>query len=192
MAVDASNRPNDRFGYSVYAGVLFAPPELAEAVYRVREVTKSKRAMLPPHVTVLGTFCDIKSFDEVKRAFAKAATGRGPVRVEFQKGKYHEELRFAGVWAVTSPELQGLHLALKEMVTPLATDAYKYGVHGYEPHMTFWEECPPENFEASLKAARQASIGDGFTADKVALVGRVGTAYGGRWMTVGEFGLGKT
>ncbi len=189
MPIDASNRPNDRSGYSVYAGVLFASAEQIKAVDGLRAHVRAKRAALHAHVTVMGTFCDVKSLDAVKQSFTNAIKGHGPAKVTFDGAGMKLHSTWAGYDAVKSPELVRLHKSLVAAVGPLVTDAYGYAEHGYAPHLTLWQECPPENQQIAEKLGRELRLGEGFTADSVALVGRAGTAYGGKWVTVQTFPL---
>ena len=189
MPIDASNRPDDLFGYSVYAGVLFAPAQLAEPVDAVRVRVGSPRAALPAHVTVMGTFCDVKSLRGVQNAFDRAVKGHGPVKVTFDGEGLNIHPTWAGFNAVKSAELASLYASFVQAVGPLVTDAYGYAEHGYTPHLTVWQECPPDKAQLAEQLGRPLNMGGGFVANAVVLVARRGTAYGGRWATVGLFPL---
>ena len=190
MPVDASDRPNDRFGYSVYAGVLTAAPRQVAEVAKLREAIKPRRSMLPAHVTVMGTFCDVQSLDEIKRIFAGVARGCRPVEVKFDGTGMHIYPDWASFDVVKRAELVRLHDELTAAVSPHVTDAYGYAEHGYTPHLTLWQECPPEDQTLADRLGRELDLGRGFTARAVDLVGRAGPAHGGRWVTVESFPLG--
>lgn len=190
MAVDASDRPDDRFGYSVYAGVLFASQEQQAAVQRLRAQISPRRAMLPAHVTVKGTFCGIESLDEVKRLFGEVAAQSVPFEVQIAGSDLHVVKDATSHAVVKGPALVGLYEALTAAVGPACIDAYGYDLGGYQPHLTLWQECPPENEALAQRLARGLHLGSGFSAGSVALVGRIGPAHGGKFATIQSFRLG--
>jgi 2'-5' RNA ligase len=187
MPINASNRPDDRFGYSVYAGVLFATPEQRRAVQDLRTLIRPRRAMLPAHVTVLGTFCDIPSLDEIKRCIREVAARHGQVEVRIEGEGVHIFKDAAGFGIVKTPALTAIYEDLRAIVHPLVTDAYGYDTKGYMPHLTLWQECPPENMLLAERLGREISLGRGFLARDIALVGRAGPAHGGEWVTIESF-----
>jgi 2'-5' RNA ligase len=189
--IDASNHPDDRFGYSVYAGVLFADSRMTAAVDAVRSRIPQPRASLAAHVTVMGTFCDIPSLDQVIALAAGVASQHSPLDIAYSPDglKVHET--WAGFDGPLTPALrrmeQDFHAALK----PLVTDAYGYALAGYSPHLTVWQECPATALRLAESLGRAIDIRQGFTASEVSLVARRGPAYGGRWETVRSFKLGR-
>ncbi len=191
MPIDASDRPNDRFGHSVYAGVLFAGPEQVKAVAELRGAIKPRRATLPAHVTVMGTFCDPPSLDAVKAVFADAARLCGPVEVRFDGTGLHLGNDWASFQVTRTTDLVRLHETLTDALIPLVTDAYGYAEHGYAPHLTLWQECPPENMAQAERLGRKLDLGAGFRGEEVALVARTGPAHGGKWATLKSFRLGR-
>ena len=192
MPVDASDRPDDRFGYSVYAGVLFASQEQQAAVQQLREQIKPRRAMLPAHVTVKGTFCGTESLDEVRRLFGEVAAHSAPLEVQIAGRDLHVIKDASSYSIVKGQALVRLYEALTAAVGPVCIDAYGYDAGGYQPHLTLWQECPPENEALAQRLARSLHLGKGFTAESVALVGRTGPAHGGRFTTIQSFRLGGT
>jgi hypothetical protein len=70
--IDASDRPNDAHGYSVYCLVMLAPEPIASRVQEVRDLLRPARAMIAAHVTALGTFCEVDSLDRIIEQIAKA------------------------------------------------------------------------------------------------------------------------
>lgn len=190
MAINASDRPNDRFGYSVYAGVLLAPAAQQRTVQGLRDKIRPQRAMLPAHVTVKGTFCDIKSLEEVDRLFAEVASTQSAPFIRLESPRV-QVMRNASVLAVVrTTELVAIYDDFRAVLGPVVTDAYGYDAQGYAPHLTLWEECPPENLDLARRLAKEIKLGGGFTAYEVSLVGRIGPAHGGRWTTVKTYRLG--
>ncbi len=189
MAIDASDRPNDRFGYSVYAGVLLAPRAQADAVARLRERIRPQRAMLPAHVTVMGTFCGIESLDGVKRLFRQVSARHGPVEVKFDGAGLQLFKDSGGLFVEKSAALAGLHKEITAAIGAVSIDAYGYADERYAPHLTLWQECPPENATLAGELGREVKLGAGFRVDAVAFVGRSGPAHGGRWVTIALFAL---
>ncbi len=190
MTVDASDHPNDRFGYSVYAGVLLASPAQQCAVQELREKIKPGRAILPAHVTVKGTFCDISSLDEVERLFEVVAARHSPLTVRFESTHVNVIKDASVLDVVKAPQLVRIYDELRTTLGSVGTDAYGYDTQGYAPHLTLWQECPPENAALAARLGREIKLGEGFTAAEVTLVGRIGPAHGGRWTTLRAFKLG--
>ena len=190
MAIDASDRPNDSFGYSVYAVVAFAPPELADPIDMLRRTIATKRASIPAHVTVKGTFCGIDSLDVVCEQIGAVAQTTAPVQIDFAdpRNPTSGESR-AVLWAemrLTS-DLLALNDALEQAIGPLSTNAYSD--EPYQPHLTFCQGCSSEQINHAMRLAAEIDFGTGFLATAIDLMGRIGPAYGGRWESAGRFPL---
>ena len=73
--IDASDRQPDAFGYSLYCLVLLVPAPVASDVQGVRDLLRPERVMIPAHVTILGTFCEIESLEFVYEQISGAMAG---------------------------------------------------------------------------------------------------------------------
>jgi len=177
VAIDASDRPNDSFGYSVYAVVALAPGNQVAAVEKLRREIGMKRAAPIAHVTVKGTFCDVESLDAVRRSVTGIAERTAPVQVDFaDDGSPHFTESFGGINA-----------ALEEAIEPISTNAYND--EPYRPHLTLCQDCSATQIEEARRLAGELSMGAGFLAAAVHLMGRIGPAYGGRWTAIERFPL---
>ncbi len=188
MAIDASNRENDRFGYSVYAVVAFAPEGLTRKVDALRRGIAMERVAIPAHVTVKGTFCDIDSLDGLRSLIGDIAAGTPPVEMRFEAP---DPVRFEETFGVLEirPKqlLSGLNEALSRAIDPISTNAYFDGP--FWPHLTLCQECSAAQIEQAKQLAAKLEPGTGFTCGAIDLMGRVGTAYGGRWESIELFRL---
>ena len=188
MAINASDHPNDSSGYSVYAVVALAPGNQAAAVEKLRREIGMKRAAIPAHVTVKGTFCDVESLDALHRSVTGIAERTAPVQVDFaDDGSPHFTESFGGMLIHLTPQLVALNAALEEAIGPLSTNAYSD--EPYRPHLTLCQDCSATQIEEARRLAGELSMGAGFLAAAVHLVGRIGPAYGGRWTAIERFPL---
>ena len=142
--------------------------------------------MIPAHVTVLGTFCEIEGLDGVFEQVANAATDSRPVVVA-PTGEIIESTDRRTALAVVdvTPELQALHDRLARSVLPTATNAYR-DPGDFLAHLTFYQEIPESQTDRGLQLAGGCEL-DEFTVDGVTLMGRVGTASDGEWRVIREF-----
>ena len=190
MAIDTSDRPNDSFGYSVYAVVAFAPPELAYSVDGLRRTIAMKRASIPAHVTVKGTFCGIDSLEVVCEQIGAVAQTTAPVQIDFAdpRNPASGESR-AVLWTEVrlTSDLLALNGALEQAIGPISTAAYSD--EPYRAHLTLCQDCSPEQMDHAMRLAAEIDFGTGFLATAIDLMGRIGPAYGGRWESAGRFPL---
>ena len=188
MAVDASDRPNDSFGYSVYAVVALAPPEQAAAVETLRREIGMKRASMPAEITVKGTFCDIGSLDALLELVTGIAGRTAAVQVDFEDGDtLHFGESFGVVQVRLSPPLATLTTLLEGAIGPVSTNAYMGDP--FWTHLTLCQDCSSEQLRRAKRLAASLALGTGFVADAIDLMGRVGPAYGGRWESIERFSL---
>jgi len=188
VVVDASDRTNDSFGYSVYAVVAFAPRSRAAAVEKLRREIDMKRAALPAHVTIKGTFCDIEDFDAVRRSVVGITERSAPAQVDFaDDGSPHFTESFGGMLVSLTPQLTALNAALEEAIGPISTNAYTD--EPFRPHLTLCQDCSAVQIEQAKRLAGELDLGTGFLGASIDLVGRVGPAYGGRWESIEHFPL---
>ena len=194
--VSPYGRPDDRFGYAVYSCVAFAAPEQQQEVQALRDAVKAQRSMMPAHVTVKGTFCEIPSLDAVKALIAQIAEVTPGFFVEFEGGirlgrTYDTAPGWAGVQFRKTPELVGLHDSLYRVLAPVTTNAY--GLErgdDYRPHMTVFDEPLPELKQLGKELAAKTKLrSPGFPVSEIWFMGHVGPPYRGRWMTIESFRL---
>ena len=194
--VSPYGRHDDRFGYSVYSCVAFATPEQQREVQALRDAVRAQRSMMPAHVTVKGTFCEIPSLDTVKVLVAGVAEATPGFVVEFAGGiklgrTYDTAAGWAGVDFRKTPELVGRHDRLYDALAPVTTNAYgREQGDDYRPHMTVFDEPLPELKQLGRElAAKTTLIGSGFPAREIWLMGHVGPPYRGRWTPIESFKL---
>jgi hypothetical protein len=65
MVNPSTHLENDEFGYACYTIVAPAPSELDGPLLDIEKAAGQERAKIPAHVTVKGTFYDIKSLDNL-------------------------------------------------------------------------------------------------------------------------------
>ena len=191
MPVDASDRPNDRFGYSVYATVALAAPDQVAKVRKVREAIGLKRATIPAHVTVRGTFYGVQNFDELAGLLRNLAFSQKPLRIEFSGGwEFWVQSDGRGIgWrkVMATVELRALNKTFDGVIRPRSNNAYP---DEFLPHLTLCQDCDETQIAEAKRLAESLDIGSGFDCKEVTLMGRVGPAHGGRWVTVESFPLG--
>ncbi len=194
--VSPYGRPDDRFGYSVYSCVAFATPEQQREVQTLRDAVKAQRSMMPAHVTVKGTFCEIPSLDIVKALVARVAEATPDFFVEFASGielgrEYDTTPGSAFVQYRKTTELVGLHDRLFDALAPVTTNAYgREQGDDYRPHLTVFDEPLPELKQLGKELVAKTKVtGTGFPVHEVWLMGHVGPPYRGRWMPIESFRL---
>jgi 2'-5' RNA ligase superfamily len=193
--VSPYNRPNDKFGYAVYSVVVFATPEQQSRVQAVRDAVRAQRSMMPAHVTVKGTFCEIPQLDRLKSVIRHIASSTGKFTVEFEPGvvlgkAYDTGEGWAGVQIRKTPGLVACHDAMYGALAPVTTNAYgnEQG-DDYHPHVTVFHEPLPELKQLGKKLAATTDLGAGFPVREVWLMGHVGPPYRGKWTPVESFPL---
>ncbi|MDP6666671.1 MAG: 2'-5' RNA ligase family protein [Dehalococcoidia bacterium] len=186
--VSPYNRPDDEFGYAVYSIVVMASLAQQAAIDHVRRVVRNQRSMIPAHVTVKGTFCEIPSINAIIKNARKVADNTGPFRVEFESSTDRRGNTFAGQRIKKTPGLVTLHDRLYDALAPITTNAYarEDGDH-YRPHMSVYAEPTPGFEHAADEMLTNLDIGTGFDCDAMFLMGHIGPPYRGRWTVVREF-----
>lgn len=188
MALDASCHPNDSFGYSVYAVVAFAPCDQAAKIEGLQRGIGMKRATIPAHVTVKGTFCEIASLQELCRLAGDIAERTVPVQMDFDDdGAPHFTGSSGNLQIRLTPQLTALNAALEQAIGPVSTNAYRDGP--FRPHLGLCQDCSAAQIDEAKRLAEELDLGTGFLAASIAFVGRVGPAYGGRWESIAQFSL---
>jgi 2'-5' RNA ligase len=190
---DARARPDDSFGYSVYALVAPAAGEHVRLVAEVRRAIRQERAAIPAHVTVRGTFHGIESLDEMRGLLRETAAAQEPALVEFGPGGWRfvpepDDRQSVLMPCVTSPQLLSLHRAFDAVVSPRSQNAYP---GAYEAHMTLCQDCTDPQIQRAKELLAGTDVGTGFRFDAVDLMGRVGPAFGGEWMQIESFPLAR-
>ena len=189
QVIDASDRPNDAHGYSVYCLVLLAPEPITSEVQHVRNLLGPERTMIPAHVTILGTFCGIESLDRVFEQIAGAVAGTKVLTLAPTGDTFESPNRVtAGAVIEVSQDMQALHDRLAEAVLPTATNAY-HDPADFVAHLTYYQQIPESVQEFGSRITGEFELAE-FTVDAVTLMGRVGTASEGEWRVVREFPFG--
>lgn len=189
---DSRTLTNDEFGYSAYTLVAMADPQQVHAVDGVRNAIGLTRATIQAHVTIRGTFFAIPSLDELRASLGKVASEQNFAQVQFSPGGWkfirREPGRHIAIMPCdTTPDLLALHKAFDSVIRPISTNAYP---DEYRAHMTLCQDCTDEQIDEAERLAEDLDIGDDFEVRSVALMGRVGPAFGGEWKVLDEFGLG--
>ncbi|MDP6824318.1 MAG: 2'-5' RNA ligase family protein [Dehalococcoidia bacterium] len=184
--IDASDKPNDQHGYSVYTLVLLVSDPVASNVHNIRSLVRPRRAMIDAHVTALGTFCDIDDLAILGDHVMKAVAGTVPLTLApaGEILKSHDGTSVAVTVEIT-PGLQALHDRLAESVLSIAVNAYS-DPSQYRAHMTFYQEIPESEVATGFQLAQECEL-EPFSVDAVTLVGRVGTASSGEWRKIRDF-----
>ena len=194
--VSPYDRPDDEFGYAVYSVVIKASISQQAAIQAVRQAVKHKRSMIPAHVTVKGTFCELPSLDTIIDRIQEIARQVAPLRVEFQLGDRNDESSsgikrngndYAGQMIRRTDDLVALHDLLYEALSPITTNAYgREDGDNYKPHMAIYAEATPGLEQKADEMLANLDIGSGFDCDVLFLMGHIGPPYRGRWTVVRE------
>ena len=194
--VSPYGRPDDRFGYAVYSCVAFATPEQQKEVQALRDAVKAQRSMMPAHVTVKGTFCEIPSPDRIKALVRQVADTTQAFKAEFAGGivpgpRYDTGEGWAGVAVRKTPPLVDLHERLCDTLAAVTTNAYgPESGDDYHPHVTVIHEPLPELKPIGKELVAKAKLtGSGFPVQEIWLMGHVGPPYRGTWTTIESFRL---
>lgn len=185
--VDSTNLTNDRFGYSCYALVFPASPEVTAKVAVIETASKMTRAKIPAHITVKGTFHRIASLDRV-RELARSVINVERFWISFEGASvYYTPTGNAGLDVRIKPEMRRLHDDLVAAFRPISTTIYPDDP--YQAHLTLCQDPPKEGIEAAQRLIAHTDLGSGFEATAVDLWGRSGPAYGGHWELIEQFSL---
>ena len=194
--VSPYERTNDDNGYAVYSVVLIATLHQQAAVDAVRKSVGNRRSMIPAHITVKGTFCEIPSLDEIVSHLRSVARDTTKFDVVFgtdgvKKRTIADGGGFAGQSIQKTAELVQLHNGLYDSIAPITTNAYgrEDGDH-YRPHMTIFHEPSPELEHQTDDLLLSLDIGEGYECDAMFLMGHIGRPYRGRWTVVREVPFG--
>ena len=188
MVNPSTHLENDEFGYACYAIVAPAPSELAGPLLDIEKAAGQERAKIPAHVTVKGTFYDIKSLDnllEVTRSFARP---HQPINLDTAGMEISESEHSVKLEFVVNPEIQVLHDDLMTQVGPLGKSAYPDDP--YRSHMSIVNEVKPEGVAIAKQHLDEIDLGDHLRFEAIDLMGRDGVAWGGVWKRLERFELG--
>ncbi len=189
MVNPSTDLENDAFGYSCYAIVIPAPPELTGQLLAIEQDAGQERAKIPAHVTVKGTFYGIANMDEMITKIREIAERYEPFSLDT-----------AGVEMVNSPrsvildfpvnsQIQSLHDDLVAEIAPLGSPAYKDDP--YRVHMSIVNEVKPEGVEIARARVADIDFGDSLPVVTIDLMARDGVAWGGVWCRLERFNLGS-
>ena len=152
--------------------------------------------MIPAHVTVKGTFCEVPSLEKLIDRIQEIAIRVKSFRLEFQldsqnydsiSGIKRNGNEYAGLPIRKTPGLVALHDLLYEALSPITTQAYgREDGEFYKPHMTIYAEATPGLEQKADELLNELDIGSGFDCDALFLMGHVGPPYRGRWTVVRE------
>ena len=187
---NADDQSDDRFGYSCYALVFPVSGEIQEETDPIERASGSTRAKIPAHVTVKGTFCGIESLSDLRRLVRFITGNTRRFHISFEGAESVWRSAGGGLRVPVRSEMQALHDALVAGIVPISTSAYIDDP--YWPHMTYVQEVSVAALEQALQLVAHADFGDGFWADSIDLMGRVGKAHGGRWELIEQFPLAGT
>ncbi|MFP6594749.1 MAG: 2'-5' RNA ligase family protein [Dehalococcoidia bacterium] len=184
--IDASDRQNDAFGYSLYCLVLLAPEPVASDVQGVRDLLRPERVMIPAHVTILGTFCEIESLEFVYEQISGAMAGTDALNLVPTGDIFESPNRLtAGAVIEVSPDMRALHDQLAEAILPTAINAYMDPAN-FMAHLTYYQQLSESEKKRGGRITREFELSE-FDVSGVTLMGRVGTSSEGEWRVVQEF-----
>jgi 2'-5' RNA ligase len=181
------NQPNDQFGYSCYTLVIPTSEALTAQVEELRNRVGVTVASIPAHVTVKGTFFRIESLEEVRSLVKEIADRTPSFYISFAEAHVHWWKDAAALTIPVMPALQSLHDALVATIAPLGLPAYQDDP--YTVHMTLVYNPSPDRMPLAKELVEAMDFGDGFQADAVDLMGRVGPRVGGAWQLIERFPL---
>lgn len=189
--VDPYTLSNDENGYAVYTMILFANSEQQAAVQKIRDAVKVRRSMLPAHVTVKGPICQIPSIPAIQRIIDEVTHAIGSIPVAFagmSEARTFQNGEVASLQSIElTPEIVELHSNLLSALDPVSTTAYPMESRGnFAPHLTIYHEPEPELESLGERLLGELDIGTGFQADRVSLMGHVGTPFRGDWRLISE------
>ena len=183
----ADNQPNDSFGYSCYTLIILASDGIMAKGQEIEQKSGMTRAKIPAHITVKGTFYGIESIEDVKHIIRSITEKTPTFQISFEGAVSHWWDSGGALAVPVSAELQTLHDALVEALSPLGTPAYQDDP--YRPHMTYVQSMLPGGLGKAKELVGKMDWGDGFQARAVDLMGRIGPAEDGRWTLVESFPL---
>ncbi len=198
QSVSPYEQTNDSNGYAVYSVVVMADLQQQASIERVRKAVGNMRSMIPAHVTVKGTFCQVADLNDLISTIKQIAQETVPFEVQFKPGGPEKKTSTEGSEFATQPiektsELVRLHERLYDAISPVTTLAYgrEDGGH-YWPHMTIYSEPSQEPARRADQLLADLDIGDGYHCEAMFLMGHVGRPYRGRWTVLREFPFGAS
>ena len=170
--------------YERYSIVAFADAVTTALVDALRAAIPPRIPVMPPHVTVRGSFVEPVSLAAVWAAIEEESAATAPMSVEVERLQVGETS--VGLRLRPHPRLQSLHDRLYHRLATQVTDVYGDAPGaGYRPHMTAMY-----GLDAAAKAQLAPLLSDleglgAIELESVSLVGRGGSAQSGRWVTIG-------
>jgi 2'-5' RNA ligase len=164
--------------YDRFAVVALAPPEVGQAVERIRgRLPPSGRPILPAHVTMKGTFVDPVDLDRIVERIGACCEEAEPFTLTTGDPRLWRDqghgLVVLGVQ--DSPPLTTLHWRMVEELRTLCVTTYSgEGVGRFTPHLTIVQQLPVDQVAAAFALVERLDPRYSFSVNEAALVGRRG------------------
>lgn len=180
----------DNQSFQRFAVVSFLDGASVQRIEELRAELPSRIAVMPPHVTLKGSFIDPTSIDEIEQGIGKIACESSPLRIEVKS--IHIGETHIGLTLTPTTDLISLHDQLFYTLQPLVTDVYHDRPGSdYHPHTTVFYGLSGNELNRAKHLVQDLEDLSSFTLTEVSLVGRMGSAETGQWKTIQSFPLGE-
>jgi 2'-5' RNA ligase len=187
MTINSTHLENDEFDYSCYVVVIPAPARLTEPLLEIEQAAGQRRAKIPAHVTVKGTFYGIKSLDGIIEKIGEVAARHRPFTLGFEGRGLVDSVHSVILDFPVNPDIQALHDDLMVEIGPLGKSAYPDDP--YWVHMSIVNEVSPEGVETASNLLAGIDFGNEMQVEVIDLFARDGTAWEGTWKRLERFSL---
>ncbi|MDA1279466.1 MAG: 2'-5' RNA ligase family protein [Chloroflexi bacterium] len=165
------------------------PEMLVDQFSRVEKAADQRRAKIPAHITVKGTFYGHENLDGLKNDIRDIATRHEPFFLGFHKPEVTIRNGTISFVFTNAVETEALNNELESKIGPASKSAYRSGP--YKTHLCVVEQVDQQGTNIAADLIPGLDLGGGVEVDSLELMGRDGPAYGGTWKRLERFGLGR-
>lgn len=167
------NEP-DRYGYARYSIVVHAPTDIADNIQCFRQNIGMADFKTEPHVSISNTLFDLTDMDTLKGKIQALANATKPVLILFSEPPFISRSNIGFFEVQLTPELVQLRQSVVDDLDGIIKS--KSSPKGsYWPHMTLYQEANQEEASKAATMGLQLDLGNGFHAQTLDLVGRIGS-----------------
>lgn len=189
MAIESTYLENDRFGYSCYVVALPAPPDLTGELSAIERAVGQKRAKIPAHITVKGTFYDPESLPKIMEIVEGIAAGHHVISLPTADHEIYWTDRFAGFRFISTKEIQRLHNELVAAIEPVSKPAYVDDP--FRGHLSIIDTVDSDAVKTAVELGRQVVLPEVLELPFLDTYGRDGNATAGTWKRLSRIELAK-
>lgn len=189
MVIESTYLENDEFGYSCYAVALPAPPGLTKELSEIERTAGQKRAKIPAHITVKGTFYEPRSLPEILEIVESIAADHHAISLPTAGHEVYWTDRSAGFRFISTREIQRLHDELVAAIEPVSQSAY--ADDPFRGHLGIVDTVSPNAVKTAVELGRKVELPKVLELPLLDTYGRDGNAADGEWKRISRIELGN-